>query len=224
MTPASRREVSSASRVASPPSGKLSRKNRRISPSIFSEESTSAADGGEGTSLEVYPAPRSRFTEKARSVGKGDSRDGGVHPPGRWAAGHPRRDGNPLRSRPARDGRVLAASGAALGRRAATGGGSRRASALHPGPLQDDYEGFLYFVGRSDDIIRAPARRRTPRGRGCPLRHSGSARGGPGWVPRRVSILDTLPKTSSGKIRSASLGAEPSAYASRGSVADVAEP
>jgi hypothetical protein len=65
MTPASRREVSSASRVASPPSGKLSRKNRRISPSIFSEESTSAADGGEGTSLEVYAEPRSRFAELA---------------------------------------------------------------------------------------------------------------------------------------------------------------
>ena len=30
-------------------------------------------------------------------------------------------------------------------------------------------------------------------------------------VPGRVSILDTLPKTSSGKIRRASLGAEPSA-------------
>ena len=116
--------------------------------------------------------------------------------------------------------------------------------------FKTDDEGFLYFVGRSDDIIKSAGQKVNPLEVedalyaipgvreaavvGVPdtvlgeaihayvacddetlteaaIRRACRARLEGFMVPRRVSILDTLPKTSSGKIRRASLGAEPSA-------------
>ena len=69
--------------------------------------------------------------------------------------------GHPPRPRAARDGRLLEPA-RADGRDARAGPDARRDDALHPGPFTVDEDGFLYFVGRTDDIIKVAGQKVSP--------------------------------------------------------------
>ena len=113
--------------------------------------------------VQARQLPRAGAAGREADVGReGDPghRDDGA-PRGRDARGAGR-DRRALRARAARDGRLLAQAGA--DRRDARRGPATRASACSAPRTTSrmDEDGFLYFVGRSDDIIKTRGEKVSP--------------------------------------------------------------
>ena len=102
------------------------------------------------------------LAEKPTSVGQGDPRHRDDGAPRGRDAGRARRDGRALRARAARDGRATGASPSRPRRCSSTGPlpGERMLCAQDHFTLDED--GFLYFVGRSDDIIKTRGEKVSP--------------------------------------------------------------